>query len=120
MTINVFVEQFPNEEIREFHLSKPLVAKPFSRYGSDPIPKKVERFTRKLDRLPQVAEIVGSSSVGHKVIRIERNKAYSWEDTIAAVHGALKQFYRVDDLQMVVGERNPEWDRPRKSDEWDY
>lgn len=120
--MNVFVEQFPNEDIREFHLSQPVTAKPFSRYGSGPTPKKVQRLERKLERLPQIGEGSTSGMVGHKVIRFERNKAYSWDEAIAAVHSALKQFYRVDDLPMVIGERDPEWDRPRDSrrDEWDY
>lgn len=44
MTITVFVEQHPNEDMRTIHLSKPITLRPFTKYGTSGLPKKAMRL----------------------------------------------------------------------------
>lgn len=120
MTINVFIEQHPNEEIRTIHLSKPVTLRPFSKYDAKGLPKKVKRLNNAFAIRPELCSPIVSDFVNHKDVRIERNKAFSWEDAMAAAVAVLERFYG-EEIDVAYGERNPEWDRPRDDrDDWAY
>lgn len=108
----VFIEQHPNEDIRTIHLSKPVTLRPFSKYDEKGLPKKVKRLNNAFATRPELCASIAIDFVEHKEVRIERNKAFSWEQACAAAVAVLERFYG-EEIEVTYGERNPEWDRPQ-------
>lgn len=120
--LHIYVECHPNEEIRTLHLSRPTFFKPFSKYDNDGLPKKIEKLNRKFARAIEIGE--GSASIGGAVslkeVRIERNRAFSWDETIARAVSILEGYFGTT-ASVTIMERNPEWDKPRdERDDWGY
>lgn len=113
--LRIYVECHPNEDIRTLHLSKPTFHKPFSKYDENGLPKKIEALNKKLSNAIELRE----EPVSLKEVRIERNKAFSWEEAIDSAVSILKKYFGEETVEVEIMERNPEWDRPWE-DRYDY
>lgn len=119
--LRIYVECHPNEDIRTLHLSKPTFHKPFSKYDENGLPKKIEALNKKFCNAIQLGErsLSMGGPVSLKEVRIERNKAFSWEEAIDSAVSILKNYFREETVEVEIMERNPEWDRPTE-DRYDY
>jgi hypothetical protein len=107
--LRIFVECHPNPDMRTAHLSKPVTLEPFDKYRSE-APDRVKLLTTLLDNRIELASM--HDSVNRKEIRIERNKAFTWDEAIAALAEVLGKFFNTP-VELEIMERNPEWDLPR-------
>lgn len=119
--VTIYVEQFPNTDIRDFHVSVPVTRKIWNRYPDNKIPKAVKILERRLSALPQTSELGTMNRVGRKSIRIELNKAFSWDEVIEAVVDVLRKFYekyyKITNFEVKIQEREAWMDRPLRDDD---
>lgn len=113
--VRVYVEQFPNKEIREFHLGVPTHDAPFSHHGTkDEIPEAVRALDAKLVMCPATAAGF-TSGVYLKSIRVNLNKAFTWDECIAQVCNVLREFYGRE-LDVTIQQRERWMDRRTDGD----
>lgn len=90
--LRIYVEQFPNRDVRKLHLSIPVSDRRFHKYDKN-IPDHVVDLSARLDDLPAVADDRLFNDVFRKSIHITINKAFGWDDCIAQVLDVLTAFY---------------------------